>query len=104
MLTISRQDVLKTLVIIWFVGTTGYVIYDTYIGYKVRGMQTAYNAGYGKSVDDLIKKSTDSKCQPFEVQKDGTKLQLIDVACLQQQNQATKDQAQAPESTKAPTK
>jgi hypothetical protein len=91
MLTISRQDVFKTLIIIWFIGTTGYFIYDIYINYRVRGMQMAYNDGYGASVNDLIKKATSNKCQPFEVQKDGTKLQLIDISCLQQQNQAIKD-------------
>lgn len=84
MLTITKQDFLKTLVIIWFVATTGYVVYDTYVGYKIRGMQMAYNTGYGTSVDDLMKKSAESNCQPFEVQKDGKKLQLVDYSCVKQ--------------------
>jgi hypothetical protein len=87
MMTITRQDVMKTVLIVWFVATTGYVAFDLYAGYKIRGMQQAYKDGYATSVDDLIKKTEGSQCQPFEVQKDGKKTQLINAQCLQQQGQ-----------------
>lgn len=86
-MTINKQDVMKTVMIIWFVGATLYVAYDLYAGYKIRGMQQAYQTGYAASVDDLIKKAEDSQCQPFEVQKDGKKIQLVNGQCLQQQGQ-----------------
>jgi hypothetical protein len=85
MMTINKQDVMKTVLIIWFVGATIYVAYDLYAGYKIRGMQQAYQTGYATSVDDLIKKAEGSQCQPFEVQKDGKKIQLVNGQCLQQQ-------------------
>ncbi len=85
MMTISRQDFFKTVMIIWFVGATGYVVYDTYVGYKVRGMQAAYNAGYSTSVNDLISKISSSNCQPIEIKKDNTDIKLIDYSCLQKQ-------------------
>ena len=93
MMTISKQDVLKTIIIIWFVGATGYVIYDTYIGYKVRGMQAAYNAGYSTSVNDLIGKISNSNCQPIEIKKDNTDIKLIDYGCLQKQTETNGTQS-----------
>jgi hypothetical protein len=84
MLTINKQDVFKTVVIIWFVATTGYVVFDLYTGYKIQGMQQAYQTGYTTAVDDLMKKSEESQCQPFEAQKDDKKIQLVNARCLQQ--------------------
>ena len=96
MMTINKQDILKTLVIIWFVAATGYVVYDQYAGYKIRGMQQAYQTGYAKSVEDLIAQTEKSGCQPFEVKKDDKKISLVDGQCLQQQSQG---QAQGPQAS-----
>ena len=101
-MTITRQDVVKTVLIVWFVATTGYVAFDLYAGYKIRGMQQAYKDGYATSVDDLIKKAESSQCQPFEVQKDGKKTQLVNGQCLQQGQQSGQSSAQP--STPAQTK
>jgi hypothetical protein len=92
MMTISKQDVFKTVMIVWFIGATGYVIYDTYIGYKVRGMQAAYNAGYSTSVNDLIGKVSSSNCQPIEIKKDNVDIKLIDYSCSQKQAQSDQSQ------------
>jgi hypothetical protein len=103
MMTITRQDVFKTLMIIWFVATTGYVLVDLYLGYKVRGMQQAYKTGYAASVDDLVKQAEGSQCQPFEVQKDGKKTKLLNAQCVQQQTQQssqTETQAQTAKPSK----
>lgn len=84
MLTINKQDVLKTIIIIWFIATTSYVAYDQYSDYKVRGIQAAYQSGYGTAIDDLIKKTEESQCQSFEVAKDDDKVSLVNTECLQQ--------------------
>jgi hypothetical protein len=97
MLSINKQDVLKTILIIWFFATTVYVAYDLYAGYKIRGMQAAYQQGYATSIDDLIKKTKASNCQSFEVKKDDQQIQIVDAQC-QQQAQA---QAQAPAQAQA---
>lgn len=103
MLTINKQDVFKTIIIIWFVATTGYVIYDVYAGYKIRGMQAAYNTGYTDSVAQLIDQTEKSGCTPFEVTKDAKKIQLVNGQCLsaspaggQQAQQQGAPQTQAP--------
>jgi hypothetical protein len=85
---ISRNDIVKTLMIVWFVATTGYVIADLYIGYRVRGIQAAYQNGYASSVSDFVKKLQDNKCQPVEIKKnENEKIQVIDVQCLKQQQE-----------------
>lgn len=85
---ISRNDIVKTLLIIWFVASTGYVIVDLYVGYRIRGIQAAYQNGYVSSVSDFLKKLQDNKCQPVDVKKnDNEKIQVIDVECLKQQQE-----------------
>lgn len=95
MLTINKQDILKTIVIIWFIAATGYVAYDQFADYKIKGIQQAYQSGYTTAVDDLIKKTKESGCQSFEVTKDSEKASLISADCLQQM------QAQASSATPA---
>ena len=102
MLTINKQDVFKTILIIWFVATTGYVIYDIYAGYKIRGMQAAYNQGYTDSVNQLIDQTQKSQCQPFEVHSGDTKVQILDAKCVQQPSQQV--QQGAPQPATAPAK
>jgi hypothetical protein len=93
MISINKQDILKTVVIIWFVATTGYVVYDQYASYKVLGIQAAYQQGYADSVSQLIAESQKSQCQPFEVRKDDTKISLVNGACLQSAGEQVQPQA-----------
>lgn len=88
MLTINKQDILKTAVIIWFIATTSYVAYDQYSDYKIKGIQAAYQSGYSTAIDDLIKKSKESQCQSFEVTKNSDKVSLVNTGCLQQAQQS----------------
>jgi hypothetical protein len=87
MILINKQDVLKTVLILWFVATTCYVAYDQYASYKVKGISQAYNSGYVAAIDELIKKTKESGCQPFEVTKDEEKVSIVDNSCLSAQAQ-----------------
>lgn len=84
MLNIEKKDILKTFFILWFVLATGYVLYDQYLEYKLRGMQASYQQGIADSVSQLIEQTQKSGCVPFEVTKDKEKIQLVDGQCLQQ--------------------
>lgn len=86
MSAINKQDVLRTVLTIWLIAATGYIVYDQYVGYKVRGIQQAFQDGYVKSVDDLIQKTKNSKCQPFEVKMNDESITLIDFSCTQSEN------------------
>lgn len=85
MISINKQDVFKTALIIWFIAATGYVAYDQYLGYKVRGMQAAYQQGATDATKQLFDKSQAGQCkETVTVTLGESKLELIDVKCLQQ--------------------
>lgn len=85
MILINKQDVLKTVLIIWFIATTGYVLYDQYLGYKVRGMRAAYDQGVNDAAKQIFDKSQATQCkEALTVTLGENKLELIDVKCLQQ--------------------
>lgn len=94
-MSISKQDIIKTLIVIWFVATTGYVAVDMYMGYKIRGMQAAYKNGYASSVADFMNKLQDNKCQPVDIKKnENEKIQVIEMECLKQQQEQQPPAAQ----------
>jgi hypothetical protein len=88
MLSINKQDVFKTILILWFIATTSYFVYDQYFDYKVKGIKAAYDSGYATAVDDLIKETKKGTCQPFEVTKGEEKASLISADCIPQQQES----------------
>jgi len=92
----SKQDFIKSVVLIWIIGSTIYIVYDTWTDYKVRGIQQAYQVGVNDFTKELFDKSQANQCkQPIEVTFGGNKMQLIDVKCLQQAQQAGSPQGTA---------
>ncbi len=81
-MTIKKEDIIKTVIILWFVATTGYVIFDQYQAFKIGAMQNSYKTGYTDSIMQLMKQTKESGCNPFEVRKEDAKIQLVDGACL----------------------
>lgn len=97
MVSINRQDVFKTIIIIWFLAATGYVIYDQYMGFKIRGMQASYQQGYGDAINQVIDQTKKDGCQPFEVHSGDTKVQVVNSQCLQQAVQSQQQTIQQPQ-------
>lgn len=92
MLSINKQDIFKTVVIIWFIAATGYFIYDQYVDYRVYAVQASYQSGYTDAVNQLFSEAEKNQCQPFEVRNGDKKISLVNGECLQQgqsQPQAT---------------
>jgi len=75
------HDILKTILIVWFVAATLYVLYDLYNGYKVKGMQAAYQQGYADSVAQVIDKVTAAHCTPIEIRKGDQSVSIVDATC-----------------------
>jgi hypothetical protein len=89
MMQINKQDVFKTVLIFWFIAATGYFVYDQYDAYKLKGLQRAQQVGYVQAVDDLIKKTEESGCQPFDVAKEDKKVSIVSAQCLSGQQAQT---------------
>lgn len=93
----NKQDIVKTITIIWILASAVYIGYDTWNDYKIRGIQQAYQAGIDDSTRQIFEKNKASQCkQPIEISFQGDKLDLIDVMCLQQQSQGTTQSQAAP--------
>ncbi|EKE20096.1 MAG: hypothetical protein ACD_8C00056G0021 [uncultured bacterium] len=93
MLSISKQDIIKTLIIIWFIATTGYVAYDQYFEYKVNGLKASYEQGYMDSISKLIVEVEKNSCQGVDITKEDKKIQIVNAQCLQQVQTANETQA-----------
>jgi predicted negative regulator of RcsB-dependent stress response len=82
---LNKQEIIKTIAIIWILGSILYIGYDTWNDYKIRGIQQAYQAGIDDSMKQIFDKNKESQCkQPIEISFQGNKLNIIDIACLQQ--------------------
>lgn len=94
---LNKQEIIKTVVVVWILGSVLYIGYDTWNDYKIRGMQQAYQAGIDASAKQIFEKNQASQCkQPIEISFQGNKLNLIDVECLKQQAPAAEQNQAAP--------
>ena len=91
MLQIMKQDILKTILIVWLFAATGYILFDLYNGYKIKGIQAAYQQGFSESIDQIIQQMQKSGCAPFEIQNGEAKAKIVDAQCLPQEDIAQPD-------------
>ena len=91
MISSGKQDIIKTIIIIWFIAATGYVLADQYNGYKIRGIQAAYQQGFSESIDQIMQQMQKSGCAPFEIQNGEAKAKIVDAQCLPQEDIAQPD-------------
>ena len=81
----TKQDLIKTLVIVYIVGSVIYIGWDSWHNYQVNGVQAAYQAGATDTVKQILDKSTADQCKSgVPITLAGTTTQFVDVKCLQQ--------------------
>lgn len=82
-----------TLLVIWAIFSVVYISYSIFDNFKNGVLQNAYITGQNNTVSSLIDQASNKECKPFNVYAGDKKVDLINVACLQQ----------APKDTSAPT-
>lgn len=82
----SNKGALILLIVLlaWAVFSLVYIGYDTWTDFKAGQMNQAYQQGRVDTVNNLISRAQ-KDCQPFSVNSQNNKINLIDVSCLQQQ-------------------
>ena len=73
-----------TLLTIWVVFSFLYISWNMYENFKMSVMQNAYVAGQNDTVAKLIEQASNKECKSFNVYAGDKKVDLVNVACLQQ--------------------
>lgn len=66
-----------------------YIAYSVAVDFKDGILRNAYEAGRTETVNALIAKATDGKCEAFNVFSGEKKVDLVNVACLQKTSDAS---------------
>jgi len=81
----SGKEFIKTVVIVWIIGSIIYIGFDIWNDYKIKGIQQAYQSGVTDSIKQIFDKSQASQCkQPVEITLGDNKMEIVDVNCLKQ--------------------
>ena len=80
----KKTEILRIVLVIWFLATTSYVAYDLWTEYQINGIQKAYQGGVEDTVNEIIKQTETSNCQAIDVYSNEKKIQLVDVKCVPQ--------------------
>lgn len=78
----NKNEVVKTLLVLWFAGTTFYVISDIWNSYKTKGIKQAYQQGITDTINGIAKQAGESQCQPFEIGDGKQSVKLVAAECL----------------------
>jgi len=79
-----KNEILKTIVIIWLFAATSYVVFNEWTSYKTKGVQQAYQQGMTDTIGKLIDQTQKNPCQPVDVNLQDKKIQVVDAKCLNQ--------------------
>lgn len=72
-----------------------YIAYSVAIGFRDGLLRNAYETGRTETVNALIAKATDGKCEAFNVYSGDKKVDLVNVACLQKPSDSPTTQESA---------
>lgn len=84
----EKKDIIKTILIVWIIATTGYVAMDVWNDYKIKGIQAAYQQGQKETIAQVINQMKNGQCQPFDISDGEGKTQIVDASCLPQAQRA----------------
>ncbi len=80
----TKQDIIKSGILIWIVASVVYIGWDTWRDYQIRGVQRAYQTGANDSIKQLLDKSKAAQCkEAVPVTLGEEKMEFIDIACIQ---------------------
>lgn len=78
----TKTEIIRTVLVVWFLAATIYVAYDIWNEYEVKGIKAAYQEGVENTVNELISQVEKSGCDPIDVYSGDKKLQLVSYVCL----------------------
>lgn len=82
---VSGKHIIGIALLIWAIFSAGYIIWDIWTDFKEKQLTQVYQQGRVDTIDEVIKQA--QSCQPFPIFSRQTQIQLINVDCLNQQNQ-----------------
>jgi hypothetical protein len=84
---LTKEDFIKSIVIIWVISSVIYIGNDIWSDYKVKGLKDAYQSGLSDATKQIFEKSLAGQCkESVQLNMGESKLELIDVKCLQPQS------------------
>ncbi len=73
----------------WVIFSFVYISYNIFDNFRNGVLQNAYVAGQNNTINSLIEQASNKECKPFNVYSGDKKVDLINVACLQQTSKET---------------
>jgi hypothetical protein len=77
----NKQDILKTVLIVWLMASTAYVVYDIYDNFRIKSAQAAYQQGYVDSAREVIEKVSEANCVPIEIRTGDESVAVVAGTC-----------------------
>lgn len=80
----SAMNWKKIALVFWVTLSTLYIAYDIFDNFKNVVLQNVYTSGQTDTIAKLIEQASNKECKPFSVYIRDNKVDLVNVACLQQ--------------------
>ena len=80
----TKKIILPIIIGLYIVASLAYILVSEYNDFKLRYIQQSFDEGRKATINELIQHVQSQDCKPVDVYNEKTKLQLIDVSCLQQ--------------------
>jgi len=103
-MTITKKSAGTIIVGLWLVASTAYIALDQWNHFQVEKVDMAYKLGRTETINQAIGQALSQNCEPFAIWNDQKRVQLINVACLQQADNGQPNADKQPEAKPQTTK
>ncbi|HMN19728.1 MAG TPA: hypothetical protein PKA31_04020 [Candidatus Moranbacteria bacterium] len=76
------KEFFKFIMWAWVLGTSGYVLFDLWNDYKVRGIEAAYRQGSYDTAEKIVTHILENPCVSLPVSAGENSVNIVDKKCL----------------------
>ncbi len=77
-----KKIILYSIGALWIIFSVSYIVWDIWSDFRIHSINQAYQSGRTDTISQLINQAENEACQPFSVSDGERRVQLINVACL----------------------
>ena len=80
----NKKTIFIVLAILWFGFSSIYIGLDIWNNFKAQQLANAFETGRVETINQIMQRVTEARCQPIRLFNEEGEVSLIDIACLEQ--------------------
>jgi len=96
-INLNKKTIFFLIIILWIGFSVIYIALDLWNDFKFQEINRAFESGRVETINQIIQQTVNRRCEPVRIFNEETEVNLIDMACVQQEQLLETESPQIPE-------